>query len=371
MKKVVASGLFIYPGKVGGAEQYFYNLLKGFKDLSQHQNFTILLNKKYENQYDDIVKEDDIQWIEMNYNRVVYDYNLLSYVKNPKQFQTMFNPNYVTPFHFSKHPQNVTTIHDLQYLHYPQFFSGSKRLFQYFSHWYTLNFSKSVICISDFVKNDIIAKFGKKYAEKLKKIYVPVDFTRLEVEKSKPYAFQYILSVSAMFPHKNTITLIKAFQIFQKRTQSNVKLVLVGQNSNLKGGNFDLYHQQLNEIVKQTENIVFTGYVSDSLLGQLYQHCDFFVLPSLFEGFGIPVVEAMGLGKPVITTRCGSLEEVTLGKATYLDNPKDEQTLADLLVEFYQNLASKQAKAVSLSSNVREIYASGKISSQYMEVFYE
>src|SRR4030095_9088260 len=201
-----------------------------------------------------------------------------------------------------------------------------------------LKFASKVFCVSNFVKADILRKFGKRFEDKLITIYNPVNFTKLKQCREKVYDFRYILSVSALYPHKNTITLVKAFEEFQKTTNSDLKLVLVGQNRNLIGGDFAPYQQKLMEMSSNNENIIFTGHVPDCVLGRLYQNCDFFILPSLFEGFGFPVIEALGLGKPVITTRCGSLEEVSMNKAMYVDDPKDHIELAEKMKYVNSNL---------------------------------
>jgi glycosyltransferase involved in cell wall biosynthesis len=291
----------------------------------------------------------------------------LNYVKEPKRYGTIFNPNYVTPFHVGKRRKYVTTIHDLQYLHFREFFSKKKRLFQYISHLNTLKFADKVICISDFVKDDIIQRFGSKYADKLVTIHNPVDFERLEQASDGAYDFKYILCVSALFPHKNMLTLVKAFEEFQKRTNSSLKLVLAGQNVNLRGGNFAPYQHHLVEMSSKNENIIYTGYISDEKLGQLYQHCEFFVLPSLFEGFGFPVIEALGLGKPVITTRCGSLAEVSLNHAIYVDDPNSHTELAEKMMYVSSKIGELNQYYVSNAEKFRKEYNVKRLAKSYLE----
>ena len=91
-------------------------------------------------------------------------------------------------------------------------------------------------------------------------------------------------------------------------------------------------------------------YVSDEYLGYLYKQCTLFVYPSLFEGFGMPPVEAMGFGKPTITTKCGSLKEVTLNKAIYINNPTDPNELALLMETTLENLINQHAEKHSIAS---------------------
>lgn len=369
MKKTLVSGLFIHPGKVGGAEQYFYNLLKGFKSLSAQDNFVVLLNEAYKSEYDPIIHSFQVEWMFLKANRALYDYTL-AYRKNLSQYQNVFNFNYITPLQFSSKPAHITNIPDLQYLHFPEFFSKPKRMFQYASHFYTLQKAKHVVCISEFVKEDVAQKFGERYRRKLHAAYVPVDFSHFDLNSSQlSYDFDYILSVCAWFPHKNLITLVKAFRIFQEKTGSNLKLLLVGQNKDLKGGRYAAYHQQLQDLLATTPNVMFTGFVSYEDLGALYKGCQFFVFPSLFEGFGIPVVEAMGFGKPVITTRCGSLEEVSKGKAIYLDEPLNSEMLASLMEDLVKKLPQEQVRFEALKEEMRSTYSIEKIARQYLNLF--
>lgn len=368
MKRVLISGLFIHPSKVGGAEQYFYNILKGIKNQIDTSYFTILLNSQYKQDYDEIVNHYDIKWIDMKANRALYDY-ALTLKDYHKDAQIVFNPNYITPLQFSSKPSHITTIHDLQYLNYPVFFSQTKRIFQYLSHQYTLFKAKKVVCISEFVRQDIIKFFGKKHEAKLQKIYVPVDFSRLEQGIKPFYPFEYILSVCAWFPHKNLMTLVKAFQIFQKETNSNLKLVLVGQNTGLQGGKYTEYQEMLKSEISKTENVLFTGYVSNEELGKLYQYCSLFAFPSLFEGFGIPVIEAMGFGKPTISTRCGSLEEVSMGKAIYVTEPKSEIEWAEKIIKVYRELSQQNQYFLGLKDEIRKQYECSKIAAQYLSLF--
>jgi glycosyltransferase involved in cell wall biosynthesis len=369
MSRVLISGLFIHPGKVGGAEKYFYNILKGFEQLGLSDYFTLLLNKNYPiSSYDPIIERYAINWVAVNYNRAIYDYGL-ELKKYTKGYKKVFNPNYITPLYSFNKISHITTIHDLQYLHYPEFFSKTKRLFQYLSHRHTLARSKAVVAISEFVREDILDKFGLQYASKVFKIPVPISLEHLQNKVSTPmYPFSYILSVSAWFPHKNLINLVRAFRAFQELYSNDLKLILVGQNQDLRGGNYQKYHQELSEEIARTPNIVFTGYIDDASLGNIYQHCLFFVFPSLFEGFGMPVIEAMALGKPTLTTRCGSLAEVSLNQAIYIDNPLDTKEWTQKIKYMFDNQEFLLQQFASIAPQIQKLYLPASIASDYAKL---
>ena len=117
--------------------------------------------------------------------------------------------------------------------------------------------------------------------------------------------------MSSLLPHKNIETILKAISVWA----GNEKLVLsgVGQNSG-----------EMNTILQKygiEDRVVLTGFVSDAERDSLYENCRLFLVPSVFEGFGMPPIEAMRKGKRVVMTRESCLEEVTQGKAVYVQDP--------------------------------------------------
>jgi glycosyltransferase involved in cell wall biosynthesis len=369
MPKIFISGLFLYPSKVGGAENYFYNLLKGLYKLKNFdkKNIKILINKNIKN-YDPILNQYEKIYVNIKTNRGIYDYLLGVFFKNMSQEDLIFSPNYITSIYpFKAH--KVTTIHDVQYLYYPEFFSWKKRQWLYLSHKWTLEHANKIVCISNSVKKDILNFFGEKYENKLQVIYNPIDFTRFSNKLNERIVKdKYILSVAAQYPHKNLLTLIKAFNLLNK--ELGYKLVLTGQIGKNLIGNYEDYYKTLNkEIEKNKNNIIVTGYVNDEILGNLYKNCDLFVFPSLFEGFGMPPVEAMGLGKPTITTNQASLKEVTIGKAIYIHDPYDYQELANLIERVILNIEEYNNKFNQIKYEIRKKYDLLNIAEQYYLTF--
>jgi glycosyltransferase involved in cell wall biosynthesis len=370
-RKILISGLFLHPQKVGGTEHYFYNILKGLVEIGAQKNITLLLNSKYDDVYEPVVKEFNSVYISLSRTRVLYDYLLHRHI-DLNQFDVVFEPNYITPLAASRSGKTkfVTTIHDLQYLHFPHLFSLYNKVLLYTAHKFSLKAADKIVCISDFVKQDFMKKFGKKYREKLQVIPNAVDFSRFDaranLSETIPPTEKYILSVSALYPHKNTLTLIKAFTEFRKQNR-DVKLVLTGQLPNQLLSGTDKYTDEIAAGIKGADGILTTGYVSNEVLGELYRNCSLFVFPSLFEGFGMPPVEAMGFGKPVITTRNSSLEEVTLGKAMYLNDPTDAAELAGMMLSFFKNDDNTLLEQVK--ADVRAKYAPATIAAEYMNLF--
>lgn len=370
MKKLI-SGVFLYPGRVGGAENYFYNLLSGIKKLGRQDEFKITINETVPVSAEEL---QDFETIKKNIriNRGISDYFPNLFFGKIKS-HLYFSPNYITPFFKFKNTKTITVIHDLQYKHFPHFFSRKKRIWLYVSILNTLNKADKVVCISNFVREDIESHFGKKYSNKLTVIPNPIDLNRFNFEEEPMDLIgskKYILSVCAHYPHKNLLTLINAFKEFHK-THSDYELILVGQLSkNLVSSNSS-YGQELTESIENNSFIKVTGYLSDPQLGSMYHNCSFFVFPSSFEGFGMPPVEAMCFGKPVITCDVTSLKEVTLGKAIYIKDPSNSNEFLLRMVEVADDIDSYSAKFNSYKKQVIDTYSPEVIAKQYLDVFDE
>ena len=113
--------------------------------------------------------------------------------------------------------------------------------------------------------------------------------------------------------------------------------------------------------------MVETGYVDDRTLGSLYRRATVFAFPSLFEGFAMPPIEALGLGLPVLTSRATSIPEVTMGLATYLDDPRDPTETADRLGEMLDDPEAARPSTADVA-RVREAYDPVGIAARYRDV---
>jgi glycosyltransferase involved in cell wall biosynthesis len=141
--------------------------------------------------------------------------------------------------------------------------------------------------------------------------------TRLGIEDG------FILFVGTVEPRKNLRTLLSAFEIVSNATALRPQLVIAGKQGWLTG---ELFKDVEKSVVK--DRIVFTGYLSDDDLCALYSSCGIFVYPSLYEGFGLPPLEAMACGAPVVTSRIPSIIETVGDEAARLVSPADVQELA-------------------------------------------
>jgi len=240
---------------------------------------------------------------------------------------------------FSAGTKVILTVHDLSFLVFPEFFSWRKGVWHSFMGLKRLiDRADVIVAISESTKKDMI-RFFPKAKDKIKVIYsgcgpeflkIPrQDAKLLEIKKKYSLGDNFVLSIGTTEPRKNAAGLIKAFD---KADLDGWQLVLAGA-SGWKNG---LFHKALKE-AKNKDNIKLLGYIDKEDRPYLYNLAGIFAYPSFYEGFGLPVLEAMACGTPVITSAVSSLPEIT-GDSALLVSPDNEE---DLVIALKQ-LASSQ-----------------------------
>jgi glycosyltransferase involved in cell wall biosynthesis len=231
-------------------------------------------------------------------------------------------------------------VHDLSFLHFPDQLKKSHLLFY---KRFTPRFLKkaaAIATVSQFSKTDIQQQYGLA-ADRIdivfsaaKAIFRPVAFEEKQVIRNNyTGGTEYFLYTGAIHPRKNLVNLLKAFSVFKKRMQSNMKLVIAGRLA-WKTGSFE---EKL-DTYKYRNDVVLTGYLPETDLAALTAAAYAMVYPSFFEGFGVPVLEAMQSGVPVITSANSSMQEVAGEAALYAD-PKDFENIASQLLLIYKDEA--------------------------------
>lgn len=241
----------------------------------------------------------------------------------------LLHVQYVSPF--LRNIPTIVTIHDLSYEHHPEYFTKSEALRMKATVRLTLRRASHILTVSEFSRRDIIEYYGVP-EESISVTYDAVDpvfKTKLsdsqveEVCRSFVDNNKYILTVGNLQPRKNLVRLINAFTTLRnRRPDIKHKLVIVGKQA-------WLYEPTLKCVRKNKwkDDIILTGYVSNEVLHALYAGADVFVYPSIFEGFGLPPLEAMASGTPVVASNRSALPEV-VGKAGILIDPFDINGIA-------------------------------------------
>ncbi len=253
-----------------------------------------------------------------------------------------FKPDiWVQPYGFcsltSKIPQ-VLIIHDLAFLHYPKFIAWHHRW--YYQH-YTKKFlqkAQRVVTVSAYSKQDIIQQYNlvdKKIDivhGAAKKDFVPLSWQEKEqVKEGFADGREYFLLTGGIHPRKNLINLLKAFSLFKKWQHSNMKLLVAGRLA----WQYDEVTKKL-KTYKYRDDVVLLGYLPDEQLARVTAAAYAMVYPSFFEGFGLPIIEAMQCEVPVITSNTGSMPE-TGGEAALYADPNDPDAIAKQMLRIYKD----------------------------------
>jgi glycosyltransferase involved in cell wall biosynthesis len=245
-----------------------------------------------------------------------------------KDLDIFHNPSQViTAFKFSQ--KYIITIYDITPNLYPETHTDIITFVHRYLLPKALKTSDKVITISHHTKNDIIKHF-KIPENKIKVIhlaanenYKPLNEKEIiNIKQKYNLNYSFILYVGTLEPRKNIPTLLKALYKLKKQGIKH-KLAITGK----KGWKYKSIFETIEKLNLQ-KDVIFTGYVPDEDLPALYNAADLFVYPSLYEGFGLPPLEAMQCGTPVITSNTSSLPEV-VGDAGIMVNPYDVDELAN------------------------------------------
>lgn len=266
-----------------------------------------------------------------------------------------FSSDWTEPPSFCK---KITTIHDMvieklpetshqstqfsfsQFTITPNIVSTQKKKLKWVSQE-----SDIIICDSQSTKEDVI-HYLSIGSQKLHVIYPAINIDEVKSTISSSVIMNsiktpYILTVGNFEPRKNILRLI---QSFVKLDNKNLHLYIVGSNG---WNNLEKLISPIKEFNIFKNNVHILGYVKDVDLHQLYTNAHFFIFPSLYEGFGYPIVEAMRFGCPVASSHSSSLKEIVNGYGLLFD-PLDEQNIANTMKQMYNN--TKLLKELKLKS---------------------
>jgi glycosyltransferase involved in cell wall biosynthesis len=235
----------------------------------------------------------------------------------------------------------VVTIHDLAFERMPETFTRRGSFQLKLTVRRTAKKAARIATVSEYSRQDLLDIY-KLSPEKVVVTYNGVEssFTPQpsvpneaeEVRKRFGVSRDFLLAVGSLQPRKNLVRLIRAYaRLRGEREDFRPQLVIVGRKLWLASEIFDEVKRQ-----RWADDVILTGYVADEDLPALYRAARAFVYPSLFEGFGLPPLEAMASGTPVVTSDVSSLPEIT-GDAALLIDPNDERALANALIEIMNN----------------------------------
>jgi glycosyltransferase involved in cell wall biosynthesis len=270
----------------------------------------------------------------------------------------VFHTQYILPFWLPKRLKVVNHIHDVSFCAYPELIGKKDLFFLNLLIPRSLRRSDAIVTPSIFTKAEIIKYYGTDKT-KIHVIYNALgsDFkqeekstlTDLELRQKYHLPERYILYVGTLQPRKNIPFLLEAFAKLREKS-SSFGLVLVG---NRTGHHFDHRIDETISSLQIVDHVCFPGYVATDDLPRIYQMADIFVFPSLYEGFGIPLLEAMRMEVPVIASDQACLREIGGDAALYFDLAKID-SLTELLYSLEVVGAQKQALIEKGKLRIRE-----------------
>ncbi len=235
----------------------------------------------------------------------------------------LFVPAHVIPL---IHPRSVVTVHDLGYLYHPGAHRAWDRLYLDLSTRFNASVASQIIADSEATKNDLVQKYHLS-EERITVVYPGcnlepvIDETGWErVRERYHLPDKYILHLGTLHPRKNILRLLEAFQSLV-RDFPDLHLVLAGKRG-------WLYEEILYKAEGLGGRVHFPGYIASEDLPALMRGARLFILPSLYEGFGFPILEAMAAGTPVVCSNASALPEVA-GDAALLVDPHDVEAMRE------------------------------------------
>lgn len=266
-----------------------------------------------------------------------------TYIKFPSELRkdspdVLFMPIQAVPFMNKPHNiKIVVTIHDIAFRLFPSYFTLKKRILLDFHTKRAAKMADRIIVPSEATKSDVM-KFYAIAAGKIKVIYHGVEkaaklaepIAEDQLKTIRSYG-RYILYTGSIQPRKNITSLISAFEKVKAEGKTDLKLVISGPKGWMWQGTFEAAKK-----CAFSKDIIFTGNVSSRHLHELYRYAHIFVTPSLYEGFGLPVIEAMESGIPCAISNNSSLSEIG-DSAALLFDPMDVSDIAKKIKIFLQD----------------------------------
>ncbi len=317
-------------GSIGkGLGRYTQKLVEYLEQIDRENQYVVFLRQE---NFDEYIPKNP------NFKKVLADYRWYSFSEqfNMPLLLRKYNldlvhfPHFNVPLFYRK--PFIITVHDLILLHFPTVRATTHNKIFYWLKFlaYRLTISRAlkkanhVVTVSEFTKNDILSCY-KISKNKISVTYEACENSCLAFRKNDGQILdkygimnQYFLYVGNAYPHKNLENLLLAFAAYQKENKE-AQLVLVGKE--------DYFYARLKRFVddKKIPNVVFPGFVPDEDLGVVYKNALAYVFPSLYEGFGLPPLEAMSYGAPVISSDHACMKEILGSASLFVDASKEDE----------------------------------------------
>ena len=328
--RVAIMGRSVRPGATG-VGRYAANLVGALANVLPSRSLTVFLTRDASPRWNGAVREVRAPFATPNeYARAFWEQTVVPVQTARIGVDVYHSPNYILPLALTC--PSVVTVHDLTYLR--------RELHRLTSHVYltvltalAIRRARAIIAVSEYTRRAVEARYPHAVG-RVHVVYEGLDPVLRRPSSDEVIAFRrrlglddpYILFIGTQEPRKNLVRLVQAYECVVRETGLPHRLILVGARG---------WHvMALDAAIEASpfgERIHRIGYVPDGDLSYWYAAADLFVYPSLEEGFGLPPLEAMALGVPVVTSSCSSLPEV-VGNAALTIDPRDTRALAGAMI---------------------------------------
>ncbi len=328
MLRIGVNALYLIPGGVGGTEIYLRNLLAALAEIDRENQYVVFTNREtgrdlVPDQPNFLCAPQPVR-AAIRPARILWEQTGLPLAVRKARLDVLFNPGFTCPVLCSC--PNVTVFHDLQHKRHPGYFRWFDLPFWRLLLWASARVSRGLVSVSAATRDDLRHFYGVESVV----IHHGIEKEFFEIGRKRQPA-DFLLCVSTLHPHKNLERLIRA------HTDDLPQLVITG----LRG----FAAQRLEK--SAGPRVRFTGWIPREQLYELFRTARGFIYPSTFEGFGMPVLEAMAAGVPVACSNIPPLREIAEGSAVFFD-PLDEDEMRQAMLQLLEPsklTASAQARA--------------------------
>jgi glycosyltransferase involved in cell wall biosynthesis len=311
-----------------GVKTYSLEIIKSLLRIDGKNSYTLYSQKDISRE----ISSDRANFAVLKPKKKFWAFSVFARKVKEDRPDVVFMPIQIFPFFGKNKPKTVIIIHDVAFLLFPDHFTFLKRKLLEFHTKRSVELADKIIVPSEATKRDIL-RFYRVKADKIMVIYhgysenlVKIANNREEDVKMLTKNSPYILFVGSIQPRKNILRLVEAFEEIKKSGKTvDLKLIICGG----RGWMYEGIYVGIKKSLFSGDIFVISD-ADDELLACLYKNAQVFVLPSLYEGFGLPVLEAMSFGLPVVCGNNSSLAEI-VGNAGLLVDAYDYKDIADKL----------------------------------------
>ena len=359
--------LFLIPNKVGGTETYTRGMIESLEKYDDKNNYILFCNQENFDTFSSSKKMLKVKLpVAAKYKplRLIFEQVLLPFYLLKYKVDLLHSFGYIGPF--ITPCKSIVNIFDLNWYYHPEDFSILEKFVWKFFVVFSAHFSDAITTSSFSSRKSIIDVLNLH--KKIQVIYpgIPKLEKPSSIKKLKKLGIKrpYIFTLSALNPHKNISGLLRIFKKVSD-IEGQVQLVIAGLGGRSRN--------EINEIIRRnrlTDKVLFLGWVDNQRLSTIYKFAEVFVFTSLYEGFGIPILECFNVGTPVVSSNAFSLKEA-VGNGGISIDPRDEAKFVKEIIKVislpkYKKILMK--KSLAYKKKFDWMKSARKLSNFYQEV---